>query len=151
MNDVKLSKGKTGVAGEYFVAAELSRRGYVASITLRNTKGIDILVSTEDGSITRAIQVKSSTGDNKSWILSQKAENEHNDNLFYIFVNLKSSKDRPDYYIVPSKTVATYVKESHANWLGSPSKSGKARKDSSMRKFDDLEEKFLEKWDLLNL
>ena len=32
----------TGVSGEYFAAAELSRRGYVASITLRNTKGIDI-------------------------------------------------------------------------------------------------------------
>lgn len=29
-----------GVAGENFVAAELSRRGYVASISLRNTRGI---------------------------------------------------------------------------------------------------------------
>ena len=38
----KVSSILIGVAGEYFVAAELSRRGYVASITLRNTKGIDI-------------------------------------------------------------------------------------------------------------
>ena len=29
-----------GVSGEYFVAAELSRRGFVASITLRNTRGL---------------------------------------------------------------------------------------------------------------
>ncbi len=28
----------TGVAGEYFVAAELSRRGWIATITLKNTK-----------------------------------------------------------------------------------------------------------------
>lgn len=35
----------TGVAGEYFVAAELSRRGYIASISLRNTRGIDILAT----------------------------------------------------------------------------------------------------------
>ena len=34
-----------GVAGEYFVAAELSRRGFIASITLRNTRGIDIVVT----------------------------------------------------------------------------------------------------------
>jgi hypothetical protein len=27
-----------GVSGEYFVAAELSRRGYIASISLRNTR-----------------------------------------------------------------------------------------------------------------
>jgi hypothetical protein len=37
----RLSTGLSGVAGEYFVAAELSRRGYIASITLRNTRGVD--------------------------------------------------------------------------------------------------------------
>lgn len=148
---MKLSKGKTGVAGEYFVAAELSKRGFVASITLRNTKGIDILVSSEDGSKTRAIQVKSSTGNDKSWIVSQKAEEDFNDNLFYVFVNLKESNQRADYYIVPSKVVAKYVKKSHSEWLNSPSKSGKPRKDTSMRKFDDKEGSYLEKWELLDL
>ena len=44
----KLSKILSGVSGEYFVAAELSRRGYIASITLRNSRGIDILCATED-------------------------------------------------------------------------------------------------------
>ena len=48
MSSDKLSAGLTGVSGEYFVAGELSRRGYVASITLRNTRGIDILVSNSD-------------------------------------------------------------------------------------------------------
>ncbi|MFZ4773700.1 MAG: hypothetical protein ACOYK9_06915 [Chlamydiia bacterium] len=148
---MKLQKGKTGVSGEYFVAAELSRRGYVASISLKNTKGIDILVSSEDGSMTRAIQVKSSSDANRSWILSKKAENDFNDNLFYIFVNLKSLQDRPEYYIVPSKVVAKYVKESHASWLSGTSKSGKVRNDTTMRKFDDLTGKYLEKWELLGL
>jgi len=31
--------GFSGVSGEYFVAAELSRVGYIASITLRKTRG----------------------------------------------------------------------------------------------------------------
>src|SRR5437660_12290839 len=39
----KLSTIQAGVTGEYFVAAELSRRGYIASLTLRNTRGIDVL------------------------------------------------------------------------------------------------------------
>jgi hypothetical protein len=39
----KPSPQLTGVAGEYFVAAELSGRGFNASITIRNTRGIDIL------------------------------------------------------------------------------------------------------------
>lgn len=148
---MKLERGKTGAAGEYFVAAELIRRGYVASITLRNTKGIDILVSSEDGSNTRAVQVKASTNHNKSWILSNKAESEFSENLFYIFVNLKSEIERPDFYIVPSEIVAKYVKISHASWLSAPSKSGEIRKNSNIRKFDDVEEKYLEKWSLLNL
>ena len=148
---MKLSKGKTGAAGEFFVAGELTKKGYVASITIRNTKGIDVLVSSEDGRTTRAIQVKSSTGKNKAWILSQKAEDEFNDNLFYVFVNLKDSSERADYYIVPSKFVADFVKSSHSSWLSLPSKSGKLRKDTSMRKFEDPDQRYLEKWELLGL
>ena len=34
-----------GVAGEYFVAAELTRLGFIATITLRNTLVIDFLAS----------------------------------------------------------------------------------------------------------
>lgn len=36
----KLSKITSGIAGVYSAAAELSKQGYIASITLRNTKGI---------------------------------------------------------------------------------------------------------------
>jgi hypothetical protein len=38
----------SGVSGEYFVAAELSRRGFIASLTLKNAQGIDILASSAD-------------------------------------------------------------------------------------------------------
>jgi hypothetical protein len=49
-----------GVAGEYFVAAELSRRGWIASISLRNTRGIDILVTNQEASRSNTIQCKTS-------------------------------------------------------------------------------------------
>ena len=45
----KLDSTLVGVAGEYLVAGELSRRGYIASITLRNSRGIDIIASNSDG------------------------------------------------------------------------------------------------------
>jgi len=78
----------TGVAGEYFVAAELTVRGYIASITLKNTKGIDILVSNQDASKSIGIQVKTSNNiKKKSWILNEKAEKYYENNLFYVFVN----------------------------------------------------------------
>jgi hypothetical protein len=49
----KLTKGLSGLAGEYFVAGELTRRGYIVTLTLRNTKAFDILVSNE--SATKAV------------------------------------------------------------------------------------------------
>lgn len=51
-----------GVAGEYFVAAELSRRGLIASITLRNTRGIDMVVTNASATRTVTIQCKTSRG-----------------------------------------------------------------------------------------
>jgi Holliday junction resolvase-like predicted endonuclease len=70
----KLSSTLCGVAGEYFVAAELSRRGYIASITLRNTRGIDILMSNADATETVGVQVKTNQRGVAEWILSEKIE-----------------------------------------------------------------------------
>jgi hypothetical protein len=54
----KLASTLCGVSGKYFVAAELSRRGYVASLTLRNTRGIDVLASNVDATKSVGILVK---------------------------------------------------------------------------------------------
>ena len=67
----RLSTGLCGIAGEYFVAAELSRRGYIASLTLRNTKGIDILASNTDETKSVGIQVKAIQGGGKEWMLKE--------------------------------------------------------------------------------
>lgn len=141
----------SGVAGEYFVAAELSRRGYLASITLRNTKGVDILCSNADATKTVAIQVKTNRRSNREWMLNQKAESFYANNHFYVFVNLHDNEQQPDYFIVPSIVVATHAKETHASWLAAPGKDGRTHVDTTMRKFADLNEEYLKRWDLLGL
>ncbi len=140
-----------GVSGEYFVAAELSRKGYIASITLRNTKGVDILCSNFNVTKTIGIQVKTNSGLNRNWMLNKKAEEYFADSLFYVFVNLNNGQKHPDFFIVPSKIIAKYTKEGHANWLKTPGKKGQKHKDTSLRKFDDSKEEYLNRWDLLGL
>ncbi len=54
----QLESTLVGVAGEYFVAAELSVRGYLASVTLRNSRGIDIIASNSNASRSVSNQVK---------------------------------------------------------------------------------------------
>lgn len=153
MNDKKteLTSLLSGVAGEYFVAAELSRRGYLASITLRNTKGVDILCSNSDATKTVAIQVKTNRRSNREWVLNQKAESFYAHNHFYVFVNLHDDKQQPDYFIVPSEVVARFVKDTHASWLASPGKNGRAHLDNTLRKFADLNEEYRNRWDFLGL
>jgi hypothetical protein len=140
----------TGVAGEYFVAAELSRRGYVASLTLRNTRGIDILASNANATKSVGIQVKTNSGKKPKWILSQKAESDIAENLFYVFVNLNGTNP-PEYYIVPRDEVANYVKQNHKAWLAKTGRDGTPHRDSPIRNFHDPDGQYRNKWDLLGL
>jgi hypothetical protein len=145
----KISKGLSGIAGEYFVAAELSRRGFMASVTLRNSDSIDIHASSPDIDSIFAIQVKTQQSSVRSWPLSQKAETLISPNLFYVFVSFRGILERPDYFIVPSNIVAAQTKAAHSKWLATPGKKGQAHNDSTMRIFEDKVEEFKEKWELL--
>lgn len=147
----ELSSILAGIAGEYYVAAELSRHGYIASITLRNTRGLDILASSADASRQVVIQVKTNQNGERSWILQKSAEGYYADNLFYVFVSLKKLYTRPDFFIVPSEQVANQVKTSHAEWLKSPGLGGRPHHDNPMRKFIVTDETYHEKWKLLGL
>ena len=140
----------TGVAGEYFVAAELSRMGHIASVTLRNTRGIDILCSNADSSKQVSIQVKTRFSKGHSWQMHKKDEEFFSAKHFYVFVSLNGGNP-PDFYIVPSKTVANFLKTSHRKWMKKPSRTGKKHKSTDRRKFRDSEKEYLDRWDLLKL
>ena len=147
----KISKIQSGVAGEYFVAAELSRRGCIASITLRNTRGIDILASNEAGTRSAGIQVKTNQSSKRQWLMSQKAETYRGSNLFYVFVNLNDSASPPSFHVVPSTTVASQLRRGHKKWLSKAKRDGTPRKDTSMRVFRDTDDRYLNAWEWLGL
>jgi len=84
-------------------------------------------------------------------MVNEKAETFHSDSLFYVFVNLNGVGENPSFHVVPSKVVATYVYKSHRAWLARPNKSGGAHKDSSMRRFNDAENQYIDRWGLLGL
>lgn len=146
----KISGTLCGVAGEYFVAAELSRRGYIASLTLRNTRGVDILASNSDATSSVGIQVKSAQGAAKSWMLTSKVEADVATNLFYVFVRLNGFA-APDYYVVPREEVSRFAAENHKKWLATPGKKGQPHQDTPIRQFKPDEEKHRDRWDTLGL
>jgi hypothetical protein len=139
-------KGVVGVAGVHFVVGELSRRGWVALPTIRNTEGIDVLAHKESKSV--EIQVKSRMN-GRVWIVGKNTENLIAKNLFYVFVNLMHL-DTPEYFVIPSEVVAEHVARTHKLSV----KDG--CKDTNPRDFPylayDLEfdlEAYKDKWELL--
>jgi hypothetical protein len=151
-NSKTLSRGLSGVAGEYMVAGQLSNLGYLATITLRNSKGIDILCSNEKGDKIVSIQVKTNQRSERGWVLDEKSEKMFNDKFFYVFVNLNTNTNKaPDFFIVPSQIVADTIKKGHNQWINTPNKKGGKHIETSMRKFRDIDGKFLNKWNLLGL
>ena len=147
----RLSTTLSGIAGEYLVAAELSRRGYVASLTLRNTRGIDILVSNADATRSVGVQVKTRQDRGTEWVLTKKAEEDSGaKNLCYVFVSLNNGAE-PSFHVVPRAVVARFVKTSHQRWLRTPGRRGRLHVDNPMRKFADPENKYRGAWRLLGL
>jgi hypothetical protein len=132
-----------GLAGEFYVLAQLVQRGLVASLTLANTKGVDILVSNARLNQLFKIEVKTTDRGPRheslfsnepcyGWPMSAKHEHVVDANLFYCFVALRGVEHLPRFFIVPSGYVATYVREQHAYWLRTRQR---AVADTAMRRF----------------
>lgn len=148
LKEDKLSKTLSGVAGEYFVAAEICRHGMVAAVTLRNTRGIDIIATRPDNtSVT--IQVKTVQKGGAKWMLSKDDEKSGRPNHFYVFVILHGHNGRPDYWIVGADYLGRYLRKHHRKWMSLKRRDGGMHKDSPMRIFGSPSEKFHDAWERL--
>jgi hypothetical protein len=144
-----LSPGLSGVAGEYFVCAELSQRGIIATLTLKNTEGIDVLASKPGSGKAISIQVKTQQSAKAHWVLKERDESHHAEGFFYVLVRLCGAGHRPNFHIVPSVVMAERIANSHKAWIAGTKRNGGARKDTPMRSFNDPSGEYLEKWELL--
>lgn len=103
----KADRNCTHLAGEYFVAAELYRRGYSVAITLGNAKAIDLFAEKDTASVN--IQVKAiSHRRNVGWpIMRDRIV----PNVLYVFVCLNPPGESPHYFIATSDEARVKVKQ----------------------------------------
>lgn len=100
------TKGQmTGMLGTYLTAAELTHQGLIVSITSRNARGADLLVADQTYKKTWSVQVKTNRKPASFWLLSKDYKEVISPTHIYVFINLRG-KERPDYYVVPSRVVA---------------------------------------------
>jgi hypothetical protein len=116
--------GLTGAAGEYYLAAELSRRGWLATVTIKNAPGTDVLAQDVETGQVIALQTKTASP-GSGFRLSMKDEaTTENENEWYALVGLGGLDARPEFYLAPRNVLATIVYVSHREWLLATSKSG---------------------------
>jgi hypothetical protein len=95
------------LAGEYFAAAELSKRGWAVAMTIGNAKAIDLFV--EKGRRTANIQVKAiSQRRNVGWPMTKSKVWS---NVIYVFVCLNPPGKSPSFFIATPAEVRPRVKQ----------------------------------------
>ncbi len=133
-------------AGEYFVAAELNKRGAFAVTFSGNMPKIDIIACSNDESRTVYIQVKTKRG-GKNWhssiVGSQPAETKDDEHNFWVFVNLGDEQTPPRYWIVPEWWIKDDIYKKHQTYL---KKHGGIRPGNPASTHHSIDESRLEQW-----
>lgn len=140
----------TGAAGEFHVAAELSRRGWLATVTIKNSPDTDVLA--QDPETERLIAVQTKTASPGSWFrLKDKNEAPSaRDGLWFVLVALRGEAERPAFYVIPRDHLAAMIYADHREWLATPGRGGKAHNDNEQRNLSEADVAgYLDRWDLL--
>lgn len=140
----KLLQAQVRSVGEHYAVARLSALGFIVGLAPENTRAVDIIAMSEDGKRNLQIQVKTRSegrsADN-GWMMNEKHEALVSDNLYYIFIALSkqwTDRDQPNTFIIPSKKVASVLKQSHKDWASSPGRKGQKRNDTKMRRIKPI-------------
>jgi hypothetical protein len=133
-----VSSAAIGNAGEYFVQAELTRRGWTATLAARNSRAFDILA--KRGEQNASIRVKTKTSAFKLFQWNAKANGE-------IFLEMTPKQDfcalvdipeegaqGPTYYIVPTPIVDKWLKDDFNMWVTTPGAKGQQRAEDNKRR-----------------
>ena len=103
----KTDRNCTHLAGEYFVAAELSKRGYAVAITMGNAKAIDLFA--EKGGRSVSVQVKAiAVRKNVGWPMMKDRVVP---NVLYVLVCLNACGAAPSYFLLTSEEAEAKVNQ----------------------------------------
>jgi hypothetical protein len=146
---------QVGRAGEYFVVAELNKRGAFAVPFAGNMPKIDVIACNSDESRTVYIQVKTKRG-GKNWHssivgsqpMSPKADEDH----FWVFVDLGDTNTCPRYWIVPEWWIKDNIYKTHQAYLNRHDGIRPGNPDSTHHSIDESRlEQWKDRWDILGI
>lgn len=126
-----------GNAGEYYVIAELLKRGVIAALAPVNTPSFDILATKGEKFV--RIRVKTKSQELSIWQYSVKKNgNILNDILkegdFTVLVDLSMKTEDLKFYVVATYQIDSWLKEDFKIWLNTPGKNGEPHSMTSPKR-----------------
>jgi len=145
-------------AGEYFVVAELNKRGAYAVTFAGNMPKIDVMACNQDQSRTIHIQVKTKRG-GRSWhasIIDSKLMEPPGTPLeetdFWVFVDLGDLDTSPRYWVVPAWWIRNDIYTTHKAYLDRHGGTRARNPDSTHHAIDERRLKeWQARWDILSI
>lgn len=100
---------RTGIAREFLVAGELSKRGWIATLTAKNTPDCDVLAARPTGETHARIDVKTRTPAYQyAWRLGSGFRMTGRRD-FLVLVDLGGEDESPLYWIIPARTAQKLI------------------------------------------
>ncbi len=127
-----------GNAGEFFVLAELTRRGWTAAQTARNNRAYDVLA--KRGSTFVAIRVKTKTSAFPVFQWNAKPNGEvflemTQQSDFCVLVDIPVEEETPPtYYVVPTPVISKWLSDDFQTWVSTPGAKGQQRAQDNKRR-----------------
>lgn len=138
-----MTSNTINLVGEFYAMSRLFLEGYEATLTLGNTKGIDILLYNPKNNKQFKVEVKTTGkkwdeklfgGNNIGWLMDKKHELLIDESLVYCFVYIDKTNKSYRIFLVPSKDVSEYCKWEYKYWVDH-AKHRKPPKEQTMRSF----------------
>ena len=127
-----------GNAGEFFVLAELTRRGWTAAATARNNRAYDVLAKRGDEFAAIRVKTKTSAFTLFQWNAKPNGNiflemtQQHD---FCVLVDIPEDGDAsPTYYVVPTPVVDKWLKDDFRQWVTTPGAKGQQRAEDNKRR-----------------
>jgi hypothetical protein len=145
-----------GNAGEFYVAAELLKRGIIAALAPRNAPSLDIIAA--KGTRTARIRVKTKSGSYDDWQWVTKKDGSLFRDIapigdFTALVDLTEDTRDLAFYVVPTHVVNKWLTDDFDTWVKTPGRNGRPHDPSNKKrnlnftKHEELLRPYLSAWD----
>lgn len=153
---VKAGEGTlVGNAGEFYVVAELLKRGVIAALAPRNSPSFDILATKGDKTVRIRVKTKSEQYDDWQWMakkdgslfrsLSDQAD-------FTVLVNLTRETKDLQFFIVSTTTLNTWLTDDFKKWVETPGKNNRPHDPTNKKRcmgYSKNKDKLSSDWDVI--